>query len=108
MSFQLLMDNMLSRASDVYSFGIIMFELLTFRIPFEELRKEQVGTTHMWPLCGGVCGGQVGEGIGSLYSFGIIVCELLKSGLCLSDRTRGCPLPTGWVDGQTRFTWGTS
>jgi serine/threonine protein kinase len=35
-------DNILSHASDVYSFGIIMFELLTFKVPFESLRKEQV------------------------------------------------------------------
>lgn len=39
---QLMMDNTLSQSSDVYSFAIIMFELLTFRIPFDNLGKEQV------------------------------------------------------------------
>lgn len=37
-----MMDNTLSQSSDVYSFAIIMFELLTFRIPFDNLGKEQV------------------------------------------------------------------
>jgi serine/threonine protein kinase len=32
----------LSSASDVYSFAIIMYEMLTWKVPFEELRKERV------------------------------------------------------------------
>lgn len=43
MLLQLLLMNTLSAASDVFSFGVIMYELLTFRVPFEGLRKEQVG-----------------------------------------------------------------
>jgi serine/threonine protein kinase len=35
--------NRLSPASDVYSFGIVMSEMLTWQIPFAELSKEQVG-----------------------------------------------------------------
>lgn len=39
----------MSRASDVYSFGIIMYELLTFKIPFDLLGKEQVGLQALAP-----------------------------------------------------------
>jgi serine/threonine protein kinase len=40
--------NRLSPASDVYSFGIVMSEMLTWQIPFAELLKEQVraGSSH--------------------------------------------------------------
>jgi hypothetical protein len=39
----------LCRAVLPYSFGIVMYELLTFKVPFEELRKEQVGGLMAWP-----------------------------------------------------------
>jgi len=32
----------LSSASDVYSFAIIMYEMLTWKVPFEDLQKERV------------------------------------------------------------------
>jgi len=48
-ALQLMMDNTMSRASDVYSFGIIMYELLTFKIPFDQLGKEQVGLQALAP-----------------------------------------------------------
>jgi serine/threonine protein kinase len=49
--------NRLSPASDVYSFGIVMSEMLTWQIPFAELLKEQVGAgsstcevEHCWEV----------------------------------------------------------
>jgi hypothetical protein len=36
--------NRLSAAADVYSFGIVMSEMLSWSVPFAELTKEQVGT----------------------------------------------------------------
>eukprot|EP00879_Flechtneria_rotunda_P011134 GHRR01011632.1.p1 GENE.GHRR01011632.1~~GHRR01011632.1.p1 ORF type:complete len:1046 (+),score=387.29 GHRR01011632.1:425-3139(+) len=39
---ELLNYNRLSSAADVYSFGIIMYEMLTWKIPFEELSVQQV------------------------------------------------------------------
>jgi serine/threonine protein kinase len=36
-------QNRLSTASDVYSYAIIMYEMLTWQMPFHDLSKEQVG-----------------------------------------------------------------
>jgi serine/threonine protein kinase len=35
-------QNRLSTASDVYSYAIIMYEMLTWQMPFHDLSKEQV------------------------------------------------------------------
>jgi serine/threonine protein kinase len=48
--------NEISRACDVYSFGVIMFELLTFQIPFDPLTKEQVRYVAGVGQCVGVAG----------------------------------------------------
>jgi hypothetical protein len=40
---QLMTQNRLSTASDVYSYAIIMYEMLTWQMPFHDLSKEQVG-----------------------------------------------------------------
>jgi serine/threonine protein kinase len=45
-SLQLMTQARLSSASDVYSFGIIMYEMLTWQMPFHDLSKEQVRSTE--------------------------------------------------------------
>ena len=44
---QVVEDHQYSKAADVYSFGIIMWEMMTWDMPWEELNAFQVCSLHL-------------------------------------------------------------